>query len=125
MRLNQVTLPSTDVARSIRFYKLIGLSQIVDSVPRYARFVCPDGDSTLSIHLVNDPPAQPGVIIYFECEDLDSRVEQLKANGIVFDTEPVDQDWLWREAYLRDPDGNVICLFHAGENRLDPPWRIG
>ena len=125
MRLNQVTLPSTDVARSIRFYKLIGLNQIVDSVPEYARFVCPDGDSTLSVHLVNSPPSQPGVVIYFECEDLDTTVKQLKAAGISFDTEPVDQHWLWREAYLRDPDGNVICLFHAGVNRLDPPWRIG
>jgi catechol 2,3-dioxygenase-like lactoylglutathione lyase family enzyme len=125
MRLNQVTVPSTDVARSTSFYKLIGLIQIVDSIPRYARLVCPDGNSTLSIHLVDRPPSQPGVIIYFECDDLDARVQLLKDRGIVFDCDPVDQDWLWREAYLRDPDGNVICLFRAGENRLNPPWRIG
>jgi len=24
---------------------------------------------------------------------------------------------LWREAYLKDPDGNIICLFSAGQNR--------
>ena len=33
--------------------------------------------------------------------------------------------WLWREARLVDPSGNVICLYHAGENRLNPPWRVG
>ena len=37
---------------------------------------------------------------------------------------PTDQPWLWREAYLNDPDGNPLCLYHAGENRLNPPWRL-
>ena len=37
---------------------------------------------------------------------------------------PTDQSWLWREAYLKDPDGNLICLYHAGANRRFPPWRI-
>jgi hydroxymethylpyrimidine/phosphomethylpyrimidine kinase len=32
--------------------------------------------------------------------------------------------WLWREARLRDPSGNEICLYHAGANRRFPPWRI-
>jgi hydroxymethylpyrimidine/phosphomethylpyrimidine kinase len=34
------------------------------------------------------------------------------------------QRWLWREAWLRDPAGNSICLYHAGDNRRFPPWRI-
>ncbi|MFN7929267.1 MAG: VOC family protein [Blastocatellia bacterium] len=63
-------------------------------------------------------------MIYFECERLDDVVAQLKQQGIAFDADPQDQSWLWREAYLRDPDGNVICLYWAGENRLNPPWRI-
>jgi hypothetical protein len=41
-----------------------------------------------------------------------------------FESGPTDECWLWREAHLRDPDGNVICLFNAGANRLDPPWRV-
>jgi hydroxymethylpyrimidine/phosphomethylpyrimidine kinase len=36
----------------------------------------------------------------------------------------MDQRWLWREAYLRDPAGNVLCIYHAGTNRRFPPWRI-
>lgn len=124
MNLNQITIPSLDVARSITFYQQLGLRLIVDSVPRYARFVCPDGEATFSIHQVESIFPNPGLVIYFECEKLDDVVAKLKQTGITFDSDPQDQLWLWREAYLRDPDGNVICLFYAGENRLYPPWRI-
>ena len=29
-----------------------------------------------------------------------------------------------REARLRDPDGNIIFFYKAGENRRFPPWRM-
>lgn len=123
MNLNQVTVESTDVAASVEFYKNLGLKLIVDSVPRYARFELPDGDSTFSIHTAHEN--QPSnTIIYFECENLDEKVRELKFKGIEFLQEPTDQAWLWREAYLIDPGGNKICLFYAGENRKNPPWRI-
>jgi len=32
--------------------------------------------------------------------------------------------YLWREARLRDPDGHDVRLYFAGENRLDPPWKV-
>lgn len=124
MNLNQVTVPSTDVARSIEFYRRVGLRLIVESLPRYARFECPDGDSTFSVEKAVHPSSGDGPTIYFECEDLDSTVVQLKARGVVFDLDPRDEPWLWREARLKDPDGNSICLFAAGQNRRNPPWRI-
>jgi len=124
MRLNQVTIPSIDVKRSVEFYKRLGLIQIVESLPSYARFVCPDGDSTFSIHLVEEVAAGEKPVIYFECDDLDQTLAELEQRGVELDSGPLDQSWLWREAYLRDPDGNVICLYFAGENRLNPPWRI-
>jgi hydroxymethylpyrimidine/phosphomethylpyrimidine kinase len=31
---------------------------------------------------------------------------------------------MWREARLRDPDGNIIFLYKAGEARRFPPWRM-
>ena len=62
--------------------------------------------------------------MYFECDNLDEQVEQLKNDGILFELEPTDQRWLWREARLKDVDGNQIILFYAGENRVNPPWRI-
>ena len=124
MRLNQVTVPALDVARSIAFYQALGLRLIVRS-PHYARFELPDGEATLSIHLVDDPGrAAEGTGIYFECDDLDSRVAALKANGIAFDSGPADQSWLWREAWFTDPAGVRLCLYKAGENRRYPPWRL-
>jgi catechol 2,3-dioxygenase-like lactoylglutathione lyase family enzyme len=123
MNLNQVTLASTDVARSVEFYKRLGFTQIVASLPRYARFECPDGGATFSLHRV-DSYKPSDTVIYFECADLDATYGRLRAQGIEFDHPPTDQTWLWREAYLHDPDGNVICLYQAGENRRFPPWRL-
>jgi len=62
--------------------------------------------------------------VYFEVEQLDEKVWELEARGVKFFHGPADERWLWREARLRDPSGNVICLFWAGENRRYPPWRI-
>jgi catechol 2,3-dioxygenase-like lactoylglutathione lyase family enzyme len=123
MNLNQVTVPCTDLSRSIAFYETLGLQLIVEAQPRYARFLCPEGDATFSLHL-SDAPIQAGVVVYFECENLDARVEALKSKGITFTIDPIDQTWLWREAHLLDPDGNQLILFFAGKNRKDPPWRL-
>ena len=124
MNLNQVTIPSRDIASSVEFYKKLGLRLIVDSIPRYARFECPAGESTFSIHHVEEPILTTGLTVYFECENLDDRVRELEQMGVGFDILPTDQRWLWREAHLRDPDGNHLILYYAGENRKNPPWRI-
>jgi catechol 2,3-dioxygenase-like lactoylglutathione lyase family enzyme len=123
MNLNQVTLPSKNVERSAAFYRLLGFRQIVSDLPRYARFECLDGSATFSLHEVTSPAASE-VIVYFECDHLDAECARLRALGVAFEAPPKDQSWLWREAYLRDPDGNLICLYHAGVNRRFPPWRI-
>ena len=124
MRLNQVTLPALDVEKSVAFYEGLGLLLIVSALPRYARFECPDGDSTLSVHHVEEISTSQPVVVYFECENLDSKVRDLKAKGYSFTQEPKDEKWLWREARLSDPSGNVLCLYFAGENRRNPPWRV-
>jgi catechol 2,3-dioxygenase-like lactoylglutathione lyase family enzyme len=124
MRLNQVTVPALDVEKSVAFYQGLGLRLIVSAMPRYARFECPDGGTTFSIHKVESLPQSPGFVVYFECENLDRKVHELQAHGYSFTQEPKDEAWLWREARLHDPSGNVICLYFAGENRRHPPWRI-
>lgn len=124
MNLNQITIPSIDLEKAVVFYKKLGLHIIVDALPRYARFECPDGESTLSIHKVEELPKGNGITIYFEDNNLDTLVKQLREKGIIFTSEPEDKSWLWREAHLQDPDGNAIILYHAGNNRKNPPWRI-
>jgi catechol 2,3-dioxygenase-like lactoylglutathione lyase family enzyme len=122
MRLNHVTLIVTDFERSTAFYRTLGLVPIVHEAPRYARFQCPDSDETLSIEVTGEPPAPARAQLYFECLDLDRTVEHLKAHGFVFEQEPADMSW--REARLRDPDGHDVRLYFAGDNRLNPPWKV-
>ena len=122
MRLNQVTVTLPDLDAGWRFYRALGLTPIVDSRPRYARFVCPDGDSTFSLH--HGETRGGGTTVYFECDDLDAQVATLTAAGIAFTGPAEDRPWLWREAEVFDPGGNRVLLFHAGENRLNPPWRL-
>ncbi|MBT8298056.1 MAG: VOC family protein [Maribacter sp.] len=124
MNLNQVTVPSLDLEKSIPFYQKLGLKLIVKALPHYARFECPEGDSTFSIHKVEELPKGDGIYIYFECNDLDAQVGKLRVNGIDFQEPPSDRPWLWREARLRDLDNNKLILFFGGENRKNPPWRM-
>lgn len=124
MNLNQITIPSLDLDKSIPFYEKLGLQLIVKSLPKYARFVCSNGDATFSIHQTDNLPKGDGINIYFECNNLDELVEELIIKGIEFDEKPSDKPWLWREARLKDVDGNQLVLFYGGENRLNPPWRI-
>jgi predicted enzyme related to lactoylglutathione lyase len=123
MKLNQITLPALDIAASSAFYRQLGFAAIV-AAPHYARFRSPQGDASLSIHRVQVLPQPSPTVIYLECDRLDEQVAELQAAGLSFDQEPRDEPWLWREARLRDPAGNVICLYRAGENRLNPPWRV-
>ncbi|HXF77730.1 MAG TPA: VOC family protein [Usitatibacter sp.] len=123
--MNQVTLPSNDLHRASAFYRRLGLVLIVDELPRYARFECPDGGATLSLHLTMSPiPRVEFPLVYLECMDLDAVCAGLQRAGVAFESMPSDRSWLWREARLRDPDGNALCLYWAGRNRRFPPWRV-
>jgi predicted enzyme related to lactoylglutathione lyase len=109
--------------KSVAFYRKLGLKQIVDS-PRTAMPASRPGRRDL---LGPDRPRgeiAPTTAIYFECDDLDSRVERLARSGLVFEHGPRNQPWMWREARLRDPAGNIIFLYKAGEARRFPPWRM-
>ncbi|MGO7079061.1 VOC family protein [Rhizobium johnstonii] len=122
MKLNQVTVTLPDLDEGWTFYRALGLMPVVDARPSYVRFVCPDGESTFSLHKGDD--AGTGTTVYFECDDLDDRYQRLVSDGIVFSGPPQDQSWLWRKAELFDPGGNRILLYFAGQNRVNPPWRI-
>jgi hydroxymethylpyrimidine/phosphomethylpyrimidine kinase len=118
--LNQVTVPARDLAASERFYRLLGLRQVVRANPRYARFET-EGGATFSI-ATDEGYTAP--VVYFECGDLDVTVAYLQQQGVGFEAEPKDEPWGWREARLRDPAGNSVRLYQAGEMRRFPPWRL-
>ncbi|MDA0679399.1 MAG: VOC family protein [Proteobacteria bacterium] len=107
MDLNQVTLPCTDYSRSVEFYRKLGFQLVVDSPPRYTRFETEKG-TTFSIHAQESNSCGNDIVVYFEVNDVDRVVGQLKSLGLEFEKDPEDQDWLWREAYIRDPSGNLL-----------------
>lgn len=122
MNLNQVTLPVKNMPEAAAFYRRLGFTQIVDT-PHYTRFECPEGNSTFSLELA-ETNSHNGAVIYFEHEKLDEWVNDLVQKGFEFEQMPTDMRYLWREAVLYDPSGNKIKLYWAGENRLNPPWRV-
>ena len=124
LRLNQVTVTGTDYGKMVDFYRRLGLTQIVDSPENhYARFET-DGGTTFSIQIDPEETIGESTAVYFECDDLDERVERLARSGLPFEHGPRNQPWMWREARLRDPSGNTVFLYRAGEARRFPPWRI-
>ena len=67
--------------------------------------------------------AETGGVTYFECTALDAEVQALIGKGFKFIATPTDERWLWHEPALHDSADNVVCLFWAGGNRKNPPWR--
>lgn len=122
MNLNQVTLAVYNMPDAVAFYQKMGFELIVDT-PHYTRFHCTDGDATFSLSLSDKQRSNP-TVIYFENAQLDKLVDELIAKGFEFAQLPTDMSFLWREAILFDPSGNKIKLYWAGENRVDPPWRV-
>lgn len=129
MFLSHITLLVSDISRSKAFYEALGLELIVDAA-HYCRFranLDGKGSQTLSISHTNGPiGASCHVGFEFETpEDLDSFARNLVRRGLVLSESPQDRSWLWRDAILHDPDGHEILLLFAGENKLNPPWRVG
>lgn len=123
MDLNQVTVQSSNIVDSISFYQKLGLKLIVEN-DNYARFECPNGNATFSVHAIGTP--QTGnTVVYFEVNDLEDKVRDLESKGIRFNKPPTQEPWLWYEATVIDPSGNEVCIYSAGDNRKNPPWRVG
>nr|WP_276591798.1 bifunctional hydroxymethylpyrimidine kinase/phosphomethylpyrimidine kinase [Sphingomicrobium nitratireducens] len=123
-RLNQLTITGRDYDKMVAFYTRLGLRQIVDSPDnQYARFET-SGGATFSIQCDEDALSEENFAVYFECDDLDRRCEKLARGGLPFEHAPRNQPWGWREARLRDPHGNTVFLYKAGEMRRFPPWRM-
>lgn len=124
MRLNHVTLDVHDVEASARFYVSLGLVPIVLDYPDYARLSSPEETVTLSLQRASVGGRGGRASVHLEVDDVDAAVNDLQRRGLSFVRAPADQPYLWREAVLLDPDGYEVFVYHAGKNRLNPPWRV-
>lgn len=112
-----------DFERTLRFYREeIGLSPVVgNGEPPYVEL---GGDRLIAL-FERDPMAQavplrPGspdigdtVLLGFEVDNVDAVYERLRSRGVTFVAPPTDRpEWRLRTAHLRDPEGNLVELFH-------------
>jgi catechol 2,3-dioxygenase-like lactoylglutathione lyase family enzyme len=119
--LNAIGIVSKDLAASIRFYGLLGVT-----------FPAPDGDhleatlpngvrlmlDTLELIKKLDPewtePAGHRMVLAFACADpaeVDAVHAAVTTAGYRSKTAPWDAFWGQRYAQVIDPDGNVVDLF--------------
>jgi len=117
-----------DVPRSLAFYRDgLGL-ELIEELEGYARLRSPNGSGTLGLHILSEEktmmnPTTEGIRLYFEAEDVDAVCARLANKGYAIDQPPKDMPWGWRHAYLKDPDGHEVSVYHAGEARFraSPP----
>lgn len=120
---NHAMIYTADLALAREFYRDRLGFEVLDEYPgTYVRLKSPGSRSTIALHAL-DPgqgmvPDAEGLRLYFEVEDVDALCTTLAARGVRFQQMPEDMPWGWRHAYLRDPDGHRISLYHAGEARL-------
>lgn len=123
--LSQIRLLVDDYAACRDFYRdVLGLEMSFEAEGIFAQFI--KGDVTLGVYpkermaevlgsaADNGRAGRDAALISFQVENVDEAVEELQAKGVRFLGEPKDQEaWFMRVAYLRDPDGNLIELFHS------------
>jgi catechol 2,3-dioxygenase-like lactoylglutathione lyase family enzyme len=123
-QLNAIGIVVSDMARSIRFYRLLGLDvpetpgegHIDTFLPTGVRFMLDAEDVVRSFRpdWTRETGNQLGLA--FECEspaEVDEVYAQVIAAGFQGEKEPWDAFWGQRYAQLRDPDGVPVDLYAA------------
>ena len=119
--LNAIGIVTSDVARSIAFYRLLGVDfpedgegHIEATLPSGTRFMLDSEEVITSFRPDWKRETGNQLALAFECSN-PAEVDELHARAIAagFDAEnePWDAFWGQRYAQLRDPDGVPIDLF--------------
>ena len=127
MKLGQIRLLVDDMPSMYRFYHAtLGLAPGFGTAhDAYADFKLGDHVGVLALFdrasmattlAEVDAPAGVGadrVVIALEVANVDTTVAELTERGVAFVTPPTDRPgWGQRTAHLRDPEGNLLELFH-------------
>ena len=105
IRFDGISLPVSDVERSVAFYQQFGFEVQVQHA-NFALLRLGEGTiGLLKMDLSKWPNAPRGAIhIELSTENLDALFEQLEAQGVHFASPPVDRSWE-RQMFTNDPDG--------------------
>jgi catechol 2,3-dioxygenase-like lactoylglutathione lyase family enzyme len=123
-RLNAIGIVTSNMGRSIEFYRVLGLDvpetpdegHVDTFLPNGVRFMLDSEDVVRSFR--PDWTRQTGnqVALAFECEspaELDEVYARVVAAGFDGEKEPWDAAWGQRYAQLLDPDGVPVDLYAA------------
>jgi catechol 2,3-dioxygenase-like lactoylglutathione lyase family enzyme len=119
-----VRLLVRDYPACFRFYRdVLGLEpSFGDETSGYADFRTGDvslalfdrGEMMEAIQIAPSTTSegQERVALILQADNVDAAVEELKAKGVRFVTQPTDRpDWGIRVAHFRDPDGTLLEIF--------------
>jgi len=121
--LNAIGIVASDIARSIAFYRLLGVDfpedgggHIEATLSSGTRFMLDSEEVVTSFRPDWTRETGNQLALAFECAspaEVDERYEQVTAAGFVGEKEPWDAVWGQRYAQLSDPDGVPVDLFAA------------
>jgi catechol 2,3-dioxygenase-like lactoylglutathione lyase family enzyme len=121
-KLNAIGIVASDMARSIRFYRLIGLDvpetpgegHVDTFLPNGVRFMLDSEEVVRSFRPGWTRATGNQVALAFECDtpaEVDEIYARVLAAGFDGDKEPWDAVWGQRYAQLADPDGVPVDLY--------------
>ena len=128
--LNAIGIVTSDLARSIAFYRLLGVGfpedgegHIEAALPSGTRFMLDEESVIKSFRPDWTREIGNQLALAFECAtpaEVDALWARARAEGFDAEKEPWDAFWGQRYAQLRDPDGVPVDLFawlpDAGES---------
>jgi uncharacterized glyoxalase superfamily protein PhnB len=119
--LNAIGIVSSDLGRSIAFYRLLGVElpedgegHIEAELPSGVRLMLDSEDVIRSFRPDWTRAAGNQLALAFECsgpEEVDELYERVTSAGFDAEKEPWDAFWGQRYAQLRDPDSVPVDLF--------------
>jgi catechol 2,3-dioxygenase-like lactoylglutathione lyase family enzyme len=121
-QFDAIGIVSSDLARSIAFYRLLGIEfpqdegHIEATLPNGTRLMLDGEDVIKSFNPDWTRATGNQIALAFACTspaDVDETYHRIVDAGFEGDKEPWDAFWGYRYAQLRDPDGVQIDLFAA------------
>jgi uncharacterized glyoxalase superfamily protein PhnB len=125
-QLNAIGIVASDMAESIRFYRLLGLDMpetpgeghVEASMPSGVRLMLDSEETILSFRPDWKRETGNQISLAFECEspaEVDELYARLTEAGFQGEKEPWDAFWGQRYAQLQDPNGVPVDLYAASE----------
>jgi uncharacterized glyoxalase superfamily protein PhnB len=125
-QLNAIGIVVSDMAESIRFYRVLGLDMpekpgeghVEASMPSGVRLMLDSEETILSFRPDWKRETGNQISLAFECEspaEVDELYARITEAGFQGEKEPWDAFWGQRYAQLQDPDGVPVDLYAALE----------